>query len=245
MPRQRRLVLPEVAAHIIQRGNNKGAVFLGDSDYLAYLHHLRDLAIKLDCRVHAYCLMTNHVHLLVTPPSLDACISMMRNLGQRYAQYFNRCHARTGTLWEGRFRSCVAESARYVLACYRYIELNPVRAGMVSSPGGYRWSSYPCNAGIREDTLTSPHCEFTALGTSPLTRHAAYRALCQGGLDPSLLTEIRASTSAGYPLASQSFKDDLARITDRKLEPGKSGRPPKDVWEADLEQLDLLRETGL
>ena len=155
MPRQRRLVLPEVATHIIQRGNNKGAVFLGDGDCLAYLHHLRELAASLDCRVHAYCLMTNHVHLLVTPPSLAACISMMRNLGQRYAQYFNRRHARSGTLWEGRFRSCMVESAAYVLACYRYIEINPVRAGMVSTPDAYRWSSHCANPGIHQRGLSS------------------------------------------------------------------------------------------
>lgn len=147
MPRQPRLILPEVAVHIIQRGNNRGACFHADSDYLVYLLHLRELSSKFDCSVHAYCLMPNHVHLLLTPGSPDSCTGLMRDLGQRYVQYFNRRHRRSGTLWEGRFRSCVAESARYVLACYRYIELNPVRAGLVSDPRAYPWSSFRANVG--------------------------------------------------------------------------------------------------
>jgi len=231
--------------HIVQRGNNRGATFLHDHDYLVYLHHLRDLSSKLDCDVHAYCLMTNHVHLLLTPSSREACISLMRNLGQRYVQYFNRRHLRTGTLWEGRFKSCVAESARYVLACHRYIELNPVRAGMVSSPGDYGWSSYAGNSGARPDGLLSPHAEYLALSNDRLVREMAYRDLCQTELEPSLLAEIRASTSAGYPLASDSFKARLTQVTARKLSPGKSGRPSKDVDEAPHAQADLLTETGL
>jgi putative transposase len=134
MPRPLRLILPGVALHVIQRGNNRVACFRQDSDYLVYLAHLRQLAEKYECAVHAYCLMTNHVHLLLTPGTAGACIGLMRELGQRYVQYFNRRNERSGTLWEGRFRSCIAESARYVLACYRYIESNPARAGMVDHP---------------------------------------------------------------------------------------------------------------
>lgn len=232
--------------HIVQRGNNKDATFLRESDYLAYLHHLRDLSSKLDCSVHAYCLMTNHIHLLLTPPSREACISLMRNLGQRYVQYFNRQHQRSGTLWEGRFKSCVVESGAYVLACYRYIELNPVRAGMVSAPGAYRWSSHCGNTGFRPDSAVSAHPEYLALGGEPSARHAAYRGLFHGELEPSLLGAIRASTSAGYPLASDRFKTRMADQTKRRLGPGKSGRPAR---EADCQLLgpqgDLLPETGL
>src|SRR5258706_826975 len=153
MPRQPRLILPGVALHIIQRGNNRGACFVDESDYRLYLLHLRELAFKLECRVHAYCLMTNHVHLLLTPVSSDACVALMRDLGQRYVQYFNRRHHRTGTLWEGRFRSCVAESASYALACYRYIELNPVRASMVDH---LRTTRGRATLEIRERGMT--HC---------------------------------------------------------------------------------------
>jgi len=246
MPRQSRLVLPQVATHIVQRGNNKDVTFLVESDYLVYMHHLRDLAGKLECAVHAYCLMTNHVHLLVTPTSREACISLMRNLGQRYVQYFNRCHYRTGTLWEGRFRSCVAESSRYVLACYRYIEMNPVRAGMVAAPQDYRWSSHSGNIGVREDPLLSPHPEFSALAADRGARWTAYRDLFVGQLDPLLLEEIRNSTNAGYPLAGESFKVTIAEMTKRRLAPGKSGRPPKKGEDGtDLLQGDLLPETGL
>jgi len=246
MPRQSRLILPQVAVHIIQRGNNKNACFRGDSDYLVYLLHLRDLSKKLDCGVHAYCLMTNHVHLLVTPSSREACVSLMRNLGQRYVQYFNRRHARTGTLWEGRFRSCVAESARYVLACYRYVELNPVRAGIASHPSDYPWSSHAVNVGMRSNAMVSPHPEFTALGSDTRTRQAAYRGLFEQELDLSLLSEIRGSTNAGYPLASESFKTFASDATSRRLERGKPGRPSKEPdKEGDSLSADLLPEIGL
>src|SRR5919108_4755350 len=141
MPRPPRLIVPGVAVHLIQRGNNRATCFLSDADYLVYLAYLRQLSEKYECAVHAYCLMTNHVHLLVTPRAAGGCTALMRDLRQRYVQYFNRRHERTGALWEGRFRSCLVESALFVLGCYRYIELNPVRAGIVHHPSGYLWSS--------------------------------------------------------------------------------------------------------
>lgn len=131
MARPVRLSFPGVALHVIQRGHNRNACFREESDYLVYLAHLRQLSAKHGCALHAYCLMTNHVHLLLTPGAAGACTALMRDLGRRYVQYFNRRYRRSGTLWEGRFRSCIAESAHYVLGCYRYIELNPVRAAMV------------------------------------------------------------------------------------------------------------------
>jgi putative transposase len=155
MPRQPRYMAPGVAAHIVQRGHNRAVCFRRDSDYLLYLLHLRELSEKHGCHVHAYCLMTNHVHILLTPATSDACTLLMRDLGQRYVQHFNRRYGRTGTLWEGRFRSFIAETARYVLACYRYIELNPVDAGMVNDPATYPWSSYGANTGTRVDSLLS------------------------------------------------------------------------------------------
>jgi putative transposase len=227
MPRQARLILPGIAAHIIQRGNNRDACFRTTTDYQLYLLHLRELSSKLGCAIHAYCLMTNHVHLLLTPPSADACIALMRNLGQRYVQYFNKRHDRTGTLWEGRFRSCVTESARYVLACYRYIEMNPVRAGMVVAPGDYGWSSFGINTGQRTGALVSPHIEFMALGERESTRFAAYKKLFEQEVEPSVLRVIRDSTNGGYPLGSESFKASVEATTQRRLEPGKPGRPSK------------------
>ena len=223
MPRSLRLILPGVAVHIIQRGNNRAACFRSDGDYLVYLAHLRQLSDKYDCAVHAYCLMTNHVHLLLTPSADGACAGLMRDLGQRYVQYFNRQHERTGTLWEGRFRSCVAESAHYVLGCYRYIELNPVRAGMVDHPSGYLWSSFAVNGGRRSDPLITPHAEFEALAADADERYPAYRRLFDTGLDPVLVLGIRNATNAGYPLASDVFKANVLAPLGWKMEPTKPG----------------------
>jgi len=170
MPRPLRNIVPGVAVHLTQRGSNRAACFRRDSDYVLYLLHLRELSALLQCAVHAYCLMTNHVHLLISPPSTAACVALMKRLGQRYAQYFNR--------------------ERYVLGCYRYIELNPVDAGIVNHPGRYTWSSYRANALGKDDSLISSHAAFLALGLDSMTRRAAYSALCDEKLEPSLLEAI-------------------------------------------------------
>ena len=223
MARQRRLILPGVAVHIVQRGNNRISCFKQESDYLMYLTNLRQLSVKFQCDVHAYCLMTNHVHLLLSPNFAGGCTALMKALGQRYAQYFNAQHGRTGTLWEGRFRSCLTESAGYVIACYRYIELNPVRARMVDHPSAYPWSSYAVNAGIRTDPLLSPHAEFLALSADAAECHRTYRKLVDEGIEPSFLQAIRDATNGGYPLASDVFKLGLA-TNGRKLVRGRAGR---------------------
>jgi putative transposase len=227
MPRHARAILPEVAVHIIQRGNNRSACFHRESDYLVYLDHLRELSHRHGCEIHAYCLMTNHVHLLATPQSANACALLMKNLGQRYVQYVNRSRERTGTLWEGRFRSCIAQSDRYVLACYRYIELNPVRAGMVERAGDYRWSSHRSNAGGARDTWLAPHPDYLALGTDEEARRAAYLALVDSGLDPAQMAEIRSATNSGGALGDAAFRSLAARALGRRLTPGRAGRPPK------------------
>jgi putative transposase len=222
---------PGVAAHIVQRGHNRAACFRGDGDYLLYLLHLRELSEKHGCQVHAYCLMTNHVHILLTPATSDACTLLMRDLGQRYVQHFNRRYGRTGTLWEGRYRSFLAETARYVLACYRYIELNPVDAGMVSDPASYPWSSYGANTGTRADPLIEAHSEFLALGSDAARRHASHARLVASGIEPSLLRQIREAEDTGYPLASEGFKADLGARLGLKTEPGRPGRPGKKARE--------------
>lgn len=206
MARRLRYILPGVAVHIVQRGVNRGACFRVDADYVVYLSHLRQLSLKHDCAVHAYCLMTNHVHLLLSPGAADSCTGLMRELGRRYVPYFNRRHGRTGTLWEGRFRSCIVESARYVLACYRYIERNPVRAGMVGQPAAYPYSSYASNSGARHDPSLLPHAEFEALSGNPDKRAAEYRALCADQMDEPSVQAIRDATNSGYPLVSEAFK---------------------------------------
>ena len=174
MPRPPRVILPNVAVHLTQRGNNRAECFRRESDYLLYLLHLHELCARYQCAVHAYCLMTNHVHLLLSPPSPEACMALMKRLAQRYAQYFNRTYGRSGPLWDGRYHSSVAATARYVLGCYRYIELNPVDAGMVSHPAQYTWSSYRANALGHDDRLVRPHAEFLALGLNACAQREAY-----------------------------------------------------------------------
>jgi putative transposase len=186
---------------------------------------LRDLAQKSGCALHAYCLMTNHVHLLLTPAEPHACATLMRNLGQRYVQYFNRRYTCSGTLWEGRYRSCLVDSAEYVLACHRYIELNPVRAGMVASPSAYRWSSHNSNSGRIDNRLLSPHSELIALADDGASRSVAYQKLFDRGDQATFLRSIREATNSGFPLLGEKLKTEIA-ATGRRLTPRKPGPSP-------------------
>jgi putative transposase len=166
------------------------------------LHYLETFARESGCAVHAYCLMTNHVHLLLTPHESKACADLMKSLNQYYVQHVNRVYGRTGNLWEGRYRSGAAASERYVLVCYRYIELNPVRAGIVSHPGEYLWSSYRCNAERRPDSMLVPHASYLALGSDQTHRKDVYRTLVDDALDPNLMKEIREATRGGRALGA-------------------------------------------
>ncbi len=218
-------MLPDVAVHIIQRGNNRTACFFAEGDYALYLFHLERLAARFDCAVHAWCLMTNHVHLLVTPGTDKSCGLLMKHLGQRYVQYVNRVRKRTGTLWEGRFRSCLAQTESYVLACYRYIELNPVRAGMTRHPRDYPWSSYRVNAEGRADSLCAPHPEYARLGESGETRRAAYRGLFDEQFDDRVADEIRSATNGGFALGGENFRAQVGQSLGRRASRGRPGRP--------------------
>ena len=228
MPRSARAIIPDVSLHVIQRGNNRAACFRADTDRLLYLALLADRSRTHGCDVHAYCLMTNHVHLLLTPHSPSSCARMMKDLSQCYAQYTNRTYERTGSLWEGRYRSCLTQSERYVLACYRYIEMNPVRAGMVSQPDEYPWSSYRANAQGRRNPHLTPHAEFLALGTTEDARQAAYRVLVADALAADLLADIRIATNGGLALGNSAFRSLASRAAGRRLYREKSGRPPQN-----------------
>lgn len=233
MARQPRLVLPGIALHIIQRGNNRGSCFVDDSDYLCYLSALRKLSTKHGCTVHAYCLMTNHVHLLLTPDHSDTCTNLMRDLGLVYVRYFNRRYRRTGTLWEGRYRSCIVESTRYVIACYRYVELNPVRAGMVSNPRSYPWSSHVANLGLASDVLASPHAEYLALDEDPERRCAMYQRIFEEAANDRDVAAIRDATNGGLPLSGETLRTRLV-ADGRKVAREKPG-PRSDVASDDLQ----------
>ena len=227
MPRRARIVVPGIPWHIIQRGNNRSACFYTDDDYHKYLDTLKEQADKFDCLVHAYCLMTNHVHLLLTPTHEDSASQLMKHLGQRYVQYINRTYKRSGTLWEGRFRSCLTQSDEYVLACYRYIELNPVRAQMVEHPADYPWSSYQINGQGKCSELVIPHDEYLRIENADLLRQKHYRGLFNSHMEPGLIDEIRKSTNGNYVLGNERFKEDTANMLKRRVSPGKAGRPVK------------------
>lgn len=225
MPRRARLSLPNVPLHIIQRGNNRQACFFADEDYRNYLDWLGEYAGKTGCRVHAYVLMTNHVHLLISAEQGGSSGALMKAVGQRYVQYVNRSYRRSGTLWEGRFRSCLTQEETYLLACQRYIELNPVRADMVAHPAEYRWSSYRTNAQGEEDALVWPHSLYEALGRDAASRQVAYRELFRYELEPGLVDEIRRATNGNYALGNERFAKEVALALGRRVTPGTSGRP--------------------
>jgi putative transposase len=232
-----------VAVHIVQRGHDRRDCFRQDTDYLVYLANLKELADTAGCAVHAYCLMTNHIHMLLTPSEASSCARLMRNLGQRYVQYFNRRYERSGTLWEGRFWSCLVDSASYVTGCYRYIERNPVRAGMVTTPGEYRWSSYPGNVGAAANQLLRPHAEYLAISETDESRHAAYRAILTEEDDPVFLAAIREATNGGFGMISDALKSRLPENAQARVERKPAGRKPVARPEDGLAQLEL--ELGL
>jgi putative transposase len=213
MARPLRTVAPGVPLHIVQRGNNRAACFFDQEDFECYLRFLLRAAGEEHCRVHAYCLMSNHVHLLITPEDHAACARFMKVVNQRYAQHVNRLRERTGTPWEGRYRSSVVSSMRYVLACYRYIELNPVRAGIVRHPRDYPWSSYPANAEGFANPLVSVHGCYAALGRDPATRRRAYRALVDETLGAQLIDNIRTAIGSGRPLRDDPYRDSAELST--------------------------------
>lgn len=227
MPRKRRFFLPDVPTHVVQRGNNHQAVFFDDDDYRAYLNWLGGAASANGCAIHAYALMTNHVHLLVTPSERDAVSATLQDLGRHYVPYINRCYQRTGTLWEGRFRASMVQEEDYLLTCYCYIELNPVRAAMVELPEDYPWSSYRANAMGAADPLVTAHPLYLALGATPEARREAYRAIFATHLDPDLVRDLRACLQTGTPLGNDRFRAQIEQALGVKVGHSTRGRPRK------------------
>lgn len=226
MPRKPRFYLPGVPAHVVQRGNDRQAVFFSDDDYRAYLGWLREAALKHGCAVHAYVLMTNHVHLLLTPETKTSISRMIQHVGRHYVTYVNHQYGRSGTLWEGRHKGSLVHSERYALACYRYIEMNPVRAGMVRSPGEYPWSSYRANAYGRGPTWLQCLSEYRHLGRTDDERQQAYRELFRTVLEPEQVHDIRACVQTGTPLGNDRFREQIEGILGRTVGHKRQGRPP-------------------
>jgi putative transposase len=227
MARLRRLTAQGLPHHLIQRGNNRQSIFVDEVDCARYLSDLSELAATHATAIHAYVLMPNHVHLLASPSGADSLSRLMQALGRRYVRRFNDRHRRSGTLWEGRYRSTVVQTDRYLLACMRYIELNPVRAGLVGDPAAYRWSSCAHHLGLRVDPLVTEHPVYWALGNTPFERQGAYRRLFEIELPASELEAIRYSTHRGWALGQREFVEQLVAETGRRAAPGQKGRPRK------------------
>ena len=229
MARLPRLTVPGYAHHLIQRGNNRQAIFASDGDRQLLLELLAEHAKAGDVAVHAYVLMDNHFHLLATPNTSQGLAQMMQAVGRRYVRYFNGRQQRTGTLWEGRFKSSLIQSERYLLACMAYIDLNPVRAGMLQQPGDYRWSSYAHHTGQRAEPWLTPHPLFWELGNTPFAREVAYANLVQTGIASVQQAALTDATLRGWALGEPQFVADLQKITPRRVSKTAAGRPPLAV----------------
>ena len=227
MPRPQRLRLAGIAHHVVQRGIDRQAVFFEDADRRFYLECLAETARWYGLAVHAYCLMTNHVHLLVTPREADSLSRSMQRLGGHYVRYVNDRSGRTGTLWDGRYRACLVDREQYLLTCYRYIELNPVRAGMVKQAAGYPWSSHRHTAWGQADPLITPHECYLALGASEGKRHEEYRALFSTQLSAETLDQVRAALQHNHVLGGTRFREQVSAMLGRRLGHGRPGRPRK------------------
>nr|WP_229499295.1 transposase [Pseudoduganella ginsengisoli] len=200
MPRLLRIPSTCAPLHVVQRGHNRCEVFRREYDYLMYLAALQWALEHYRCDLHAYTLMTNHVHMLISPRDLDSLPRLFMSLGSRYGGYFNQKYQRSGSLWSGRYYASLILSDEHLMRCYRYIELNPIRAGMTDAPGEYRWTSYRCNGEGQLDELIVPHELYLRLGRDDATRQANYRDLCAQALLPQEMTEIRRALKRGTPL---------------------------------------------
>jgi putative transposase len=215
--------------HIVQRGNNRGVCFQTESDHRLYLRLLAKFSGQFAIQVHAFVLMTNHVHLLLTPGEAESAALLMKHVGQCYAQYANQRYGRSGTLWEGRFRSCVVDEDSYLLSCYRYIERNPVRAGLVQHPGQYAWSSYRFNADGVPSRFLVPHACYEQLGSTGAARRAAYRSLFDDTIDLRSVDAIRAATKGNRAVGSEHFLAALESTLGRRARRGIPGRPTRNA----------------
>ena len=223
MARLPRLILPGQPQHVILRGNNRTEIFCVEADYRFYLDKLRLACEKHGCDIHAYVLMTNHVHLLITPHKEQSLSKALQMLGRYYVQFFNHCYRRTGTLWEGRYKATLIDTEAYLLTCMRYIELNPVRAGMVAHPSEYRWSSYGYNALGQTDNLVTPHPEYRRLGITDEECRSAYQQLFEYPVSEKSINAIREATNKAWVLGNDRFKQSIQQKLKRRVEPAAKG----------------------
>lgn len=227
MARLPRLVIPHQPHHVIQRGNDRRTIFHDAGDYTQFLKWLREAARQFKVALHAYVLMPNHIHLLVSPADALGLGKMMQWIGRYYVPYFNQKYGRAGTLWQGRYRATVIDSERYFMTCCRYIELNPVRAHLAEKPEDYAWSSYAHHAGIKSDPFITDHSLYWALGNTPFEREGAYREITQQALTSGDVELLQDATNKGWAIGSEKFVSLLEKQVRRRVRPGKKGRPFK------------------
>lgn len=227
MARLPRLIIPHQPHHIIQRGNDRQLIFRDADDYAVFLKWLREAAKSFKVAVHAYVLMSNHLHLLVSPSDQVGLGRMMQWIGRYYVPYFNKKYQRVGTLWQGRYKATVIDAEQYFMICSRYIELNPVRAGIVVNPADYLWSSYAHHVGTQSDPLITDHSLYWALGNTPFDREAAYRALVELGITDHEIATLNAATLKGWALGTEKFKVRIEKQANRRVRPARRGRPVK------------------
>ena len=227
MPRKLRFYLPGMPVHIVQRGHSREPVFFETGDYQTYLYWLREASERYDCAIHAYVLMTNHVHILATPANKKGISLLMQYTGRHYVPYINHTYGTSGSIWEGRYKGSLVHDEQYLLTCMRYIELNPVRAGMVAEPSLYRWSSYRANAQGKSDALITRHPLYEKLGSHPQEQMEAYKALFEAHIDKKRHAIIQKAYQTGTPLGSDYFREKIERKLKCKVGQDRRGRPPK------------------
>lgn len=226
MPRKPRMYLPHIPCHVVQRGHNRSVCFHAPDDYRYYLHCLNDARQRYDVKLHVYCLMTNHVHLLMTPATVTGISHVMQSVGRRYVQYINKTYRRSGTLWEDRHKGSLIQAEDYLLICYRYIEMNPVRSRMVAHPADYPWSSYRCHAYGEANPLITPHELYERLDRNEPVRRECYRSLFMTDLEKDELHAVRRAVEFSMPLGNDRFRDEIEQALGRKIGYAKRGKPP-------------------
>jgi putative transposase len=229
MARLPRLTVTDYPHHVILRGNNRQVIFGGEPDMRRMLALLEESSVAQGVDVHAYVLMGNHMHLLLTPRREGALSLMMQAVGRSYVRTFNQVHGRSGTLWEGRYRSSLIQTESYLLTCMAYIDLNPVRAGMVETPEDYPWSSHSHYTGRQHQRLLTPPALYWELGNTPFAREAAYRDLVRAGIAEPQQRALTDATLSGWALGDPGFLAALETQTPRRTQPGKAGRPPRNL----------------
>ncbi len=227
MARLPRLVLANHPHHILQSGNDGQLVFREPQDYQQLLGWLKDSAREFKVAIHAYVLMPNHLHLLATPASTDGLAQMMQRVGRYYVPWYNAKYGRSGSLFQGRFKTSLVDAQAYFMLCSRYIEANPVRSQLAGEARDYPWSSYPHHAGLRPDPVITDHALYWALGNTPFQREAAYIELSQPALSEREMAVVDAAVLKGWPLGSDAFKTEIQTRAKRQVLPAKRGRPFK------------------